>query len=156
MRLAPPHSPTFSETRSPMTSHAADAAAPDMRAGLRLILSTTFDAPLRAAFVLVCAIAGGAVSLVLPAVLAGAVDRVTRGEALGSQLWLLAAVLAVEALASAGGGLAGAGYHSAITAKLRHRYVRHVLALGPAGSQRFATGDLVSRLTLDTPAAGRL
>src|SRR5206468_2084795 len=98
-----------------MTSSVADAAAPDMRAGLRLILGTTFDAPLRAAVVLLCGLAGGAVSLVLPAVLAHAVDRATRGETLGSELWLLAAVLAVEALASAGAGLAGAGYHSAIT-----------------------------------------
>jgi ABC-type multidrug transport system fused ATPase/permease subunit len=126
----------------------------DLRAGQRLIARTVFDAPLWAALVVLCALAGGAVSLAFPAVLARSIDAAVSGDALGADLVALAAVLAVEATASAGAGLAGACYRTAVTARLRHRYVRHVLALGPHGG--FATGDLVSRLTVDTPSAGRL
>lgn len=127
----------------------------DLRAGRRLIVGTLFDAPAWGALVVLCALAGGAVSLAFPAILAHAIDAALRGDALGADLVVLAAALALEATASAGAGLAGASYHAAVAARLRHRYVGHVLALGPDDQSGLATGDLVSRLTLDTPAVGR-
>ena len=138
------------------TMQLGDDCGPDIRAGHRLIIHTLFDAPMWGALVVLCALALGAVSLAFPAVLAHTIDAVVRGDALGVELVALAAVLVVEATASAGAGLAGASFHTAVAARLRHRYVRHVLALGPDGQRRIAAGDLVSRLTLDTPAVGRL
>ena len=104
---------------------------------------------------MLCALAGGAVSLAFPAILAHAIDAALRGDALGAYLVVLAAALALEATASAGAGLAGASYHAAVAARLRHRYVRHVLALGPDDRKPPRHGRPCFAPALDTPAVGR-
>ena len=69
----------------------------DMRAGRRLIVGTLFDAPAWGALVVLCALAGGAVSLAFPAILAHAIDAALRGDALGADLVVGAAAQAVGA-----------------------------------------------------------
>ncbi|MDX6719565.1 MAG: ATP-binding cassette, subfamily bacterial [Solirubrobacteraceae bacterium] len=135
---------------------AAPQAPLTARAGLRLIARTLRDAPGWGALVVFCAVGGGALALLAPAVLALAVDAAVRGRALGDELALLAAIVAAETAIDAVGPIARASYSATVTARLRQRYVDHVLELGCQGTRRFGTGGLVSRLTVDTPGAGEL
>lgn len=125
-------------------------------AGLRLIARTVRDAPIWAALVVLCAVGGGALALLAPAVLAMAVDAVVQGQAPRDELILLGGIVAAETAIDALGPIARAGYRATATARLRLRYVNHVFELGPEGSRRFGTGGLVSRLTVDTPGASEL
>ncbi|MFA1549820.1 ABC transporter ATP-binding protein [Actinomadura chokoriensis] len=85
--------------------------------------------------------------LAMPAMLAKAVDAVRGGGDLTAAVAGLALVLAVGAAAEAGEELAGTYCGSRITAWLRHRLIGRVLELGEPGRRRFATGDVLSRLT---------
>ncbi|MEU5594991.1 ABC transporter ATP-binding protein [Streptomyces sp. NPDC020298] len=91
-------------------------------------------------------------ALVLPTVLARAVDRVLSGGATAGFLPVAGAVgllTAAEATAQYAGPRATAG----ATARLRAAMVRHTLAVGPCPPGRLATGDLVARLTGSTAEA---
>ncbi|GIG64908.1 ATP-binding cassette domain-containing protein [Phytomonospora endophytica] len=111
-------------------------------------------APLAAVASLLCEVVVQATSLLIPVVLAGVVDTVVRGSTPGRALALLAALLTVRVLCEAAGGLADASASTGVTARLRERLVRHVLASGIPGIRRHHTGDLVARLTANTAAAG--
>jgi ATP-binding cassette subfamily B protein len=123
---------------------------------VRIIAGTLRTAPLPGALVALCAIAGGALALATPSVLAGAIDAAVHGNALGSQLLLLAVLLIAETVIGAGAGIAGAGFRTTVAAQIRLRFVDRVLMLGTEGKRQFGTGGLVSRLTGDAPSAAEL
>ncbi len=100
-------------------------------------------------------LAGGGTILLLPGALAAAIDAATSGQGLSRALVWLAVVLAVVTIIEALDELIGSYYESFMTARLRHRLVDHVLALGVSGQRRFPPGDLLARLTVnaDTPSS---
>lgn len=120
----------------------------------RLLVQAARQAPGWSAVLVLATVAGAISALLIPAALAGAVDAVLGPGESGMALVRLAAVLAGGALAELLGALAGASYSASATAWLRHRLLRHVLGLGVGGQRRFATGDVLTRLTGDTPASG--
>src|SRR4051812_7440219 len=103
----------------------------------------------------ICTIVGLGVSLVVPVVSARVVDQVLTGQDTSRDLAILAALLVLRTLAEACGEVAGVSAHTRALAALRHRLVSHVLSLGIPGSQRRATGDLVTRLTDNASTGAR-
>ncbi|MGP3983228.1 ABC transporter ATP-binding protein [Streptomyces sp. KR80] len=94
--------------------------------------------------------------IVLPTVLGKTVDAV-----LGSQdsaLWLAlsGALIFILVVSEALDDLVGGVAEARSTAWLRHRLVKHVLALGTRATRRFTTGDLVSRLVGNTARTGQV
>ena len=122
----------------------------------RLLMQAARRAPAWSAVLVLATVAGAVSALLVPAALAGAVDAVLGSGESGTALWRLAVVLAGAALAELLGDLAGVCYAAATTAWLRHRLLRHVLTLGVGGQRRFAAGDVLTRLTGDTPDAGQV
>ncbi len=104
-------------------------------------------APLSAAGVAVSAVPAIVAMLLVPALSAHVIDQVVAGHQPGLGLVALAAVLAGHAAAEAYGGLARVTATTTTAATLRHRLLRHVFGLGVPGINRYATGDLVARLT---------
>lgn len=104
----------------------------------------------------VTVMAGAVMQLVLPFVLGRTVDSLVAAEP-ASQAWLLGCVVVVAAVViceSFGVWAAGASSAQA-SAWLRHRILRHVLGVGPAMTRRFAQGDLVTRVGVNTEEVGR-
>lgn len=101
------------------------------------------------------ALAGTASTLALPAVLGASVDAIVAGT--GGNRWLaLAAVLiAVGVLVDLVDSFAGTACVAGTTAWLRNRLIEHLLAIGPVGTRRFDTGDLVSRVSGNAVDAAR-
>ncbi|MCX4767990.1 ABC transporter ATP-binding protein/permease [Streptomyces sp. NBC_01275] len=97
--------------------------------------------------------ASSAAALVLPAVLAAAVDRALSGSA-GQGLLPVAAVLGLLTGAETLAQYAGPRATAEATARLRAALVRHIMAVGPHPARRTATGDLVARLTASAGEAG--
>jgi ATP-binding cassette subfamily B protein len=102
------------------------------------------------------AVFGAVTTIFWPAVLGRALDAALGGGNLlpwlaGSVL-LVTVIVACEALSS----LADQSTSAQATAGLRHRLLRHVLAVGTPASQRFNPGDLVSRMVGNTSEAGRV
>ena len=93
------------------------------------------------------ALVGTVTTLALPAVLGHAVDAVVAGD--GSRRWLAvaAALIAVGLACELLDAYAGTACVAGTTAWLRGSLVRHLLAVGPPGTARFGTGDLVSRVS---------
>lgn len=103
----------------------------------------------------VTALAGTLGTLALPAVLGRAVDEIVAGGD-GGRWVVLAAGLVVLAIAvDLVGVFADVACVVGTTAWLRDRLIRHVLAIGPAGSRRFDTGDLVARVSGNATEAAR-
>jgi len=96
-------------------------------------------------------LAGGSVALglVLPAALGHAVDQVLRGGGAGTWVWVCAAVVAAQVLVGAAGDVLAQVSGARVTAGLRRRAVRHVLAARVPGG-----GDLVTRLVGNAADAG--
>jgi ATP-binding cassette subfamily B protein len=90
---------------------------------------------------------GTAGGLALPAVLGRAVDAIVAGGDSGRWLTWAAGLIAVGVVCDLVDTFAGAACVAGTTAWLRHRLVRHLLALGSPGAGRFDTGDLVSRVS---------
>ena len=86
-------------------------------------------------------------TLALPTVLGHAVDALVAGHGSGS--WVVAAgvLIVVSVVFDVVDAYAGTACVAGTTAWLRDRLVRHVLAIGPARASRFATGDLVTRVS---------
>jgi ATP-binding cassette subfamily B protein len=126
------------------------------KAADRLLLQAGRRAPGWTAALVLAITAGAAVSLLVPAALATAVDAALRGRHLATAVTRLAALLAAGAAADVLAGLAGACYEAATTAWLRRRLLGQALALGMPGQRRFPHGDLLSRIGGDAPAAGQI
>ncbi|MDQ3675216.1 MAG: ABC transporter ATP-binding protein/permease [Actinomycetota bacterium] len=99
-------------------------------------------------------LATAAAELALPTVLGRAVDAIVRDGDLGP--WLMwASVLAAVLVAAAVLDDLAVGIATArSTAWLRRMLMRHVLALGPRATERFAAGDVTTRLIGNTADAG--
>jgi ATP-binding cassette, subfamily B, bacterial RamA/AmfB len=102
------------------------------------------------------AVTGALMQLLLPFVLGRTVDSLI-ATAPASQAWLIGcAVVVVMLVVCNSFGVWAAGANSAEASTwLRHRILRHVLGVGPAMTRRFAEGDLVTRLGVNTEEAGR-
>ncbi|RKS68849.1 ATP-binding cassette subfamily B protein [Actinomadura pelletieri DSM 43383] len=94
-------------------------------------------------------------TLLVPVMLASAIDAVRADAGVGAAAARLAVVLAVATLADTLEDVLGSYCGGDITAWLRHRLVGRVLALGVQGPRRFPTGDVLARLTesASAPAA---
>ncbi len=95
--------------------------------------------------------------LALPAVLGHAVDALVSGH--GSGTWLAAAggLIALGIVFELSNAYTTKACIAGTTAWLRNRIVGHLLAVGPDGARRFATGDLVTRVSnnaVDAAQAG--
>lgn len=94
-------------------------------------------------------------NLSLPVALGRALDLLLARDPDGSRwvLWCAALVLAVAVLDAVETVLGGTT-NARATAWLRHRLVRHALAVGPRALTRFGPGDLVARLVGNAAQAG--
>ncbi|MBA9007382.1 ABC transporter ATP-binding protein [Thermomonospora cellulosilytica] len=106
-----------------------------------------------AAVLAVVALADTAVTLALPAVLGRAVDEALSPGAVGTAVWLCAALIAASAAIDLLLEWAGGAGSARATAWLRHTFVRHVLAAGP--SSRLDPGDTASRMVGGAAEAGQ-
>jgi ATP-binding cassette subfamily B protein len=100
---------------------------------------------------------GTLVTLALPVVLGHVIDALVAGEQSRSWFALAGALISVAVLADLASAFAQPVCVARTTAWLRNRLVRHVFAIGPEGARRFATGDLVSRVSgnaVDAAQAG--
>ncbi|MBB5870108.1 ATP-binding cassette subfamily B protein [Allocatelliglobosispora scoriae] len=104
----------------------------------------------------VTALVGVACNLALPLVLGRAVDAVITGADTARWLGLTAIIIAVDVAVGVIDTFANTAVVAATTARLRHRLIRHLLAIGPAGLRPFDSGDLVTRLVGNTADAARL
>ncbi|MEU6553266.1 ABC transporter ATP-binding protein [Streptomyces sp. NPDC046915] len=91
-------------------------------------------------------------ALVLPTVLARAVDRVL-SDGTGAGFLPVAGAVGLLTAAEATAQYAGPRATAGATARLRAAMLRHTLAIGPCPPERLATGDLVARLTASTAEA---
>ncbi|MFJ2953697.1 ABC transporter ATP-binding protein [Streptomyces sp. NPDC087270] len=105
----------------------------------------------RAAVCAVAVLAGLSVGLglLLPTALGHAVDQVLRGRGGGRWVWGCAAVVAGQVLVGAASDVLAAVSGARVTAAVRRRAVRHVLAARVSGG-----GDLVTRLVGNAADAG--
>ncbi|MFF7389100.1 ABC transporter ATP-binding protein [Streptomyces scabiei] len=120
-----------------------------------LLRSTVRHSGARCTALALVSMASTGANLLLPVALGRALDLLLAGDPDGSAwvLWCAALVLAAAALDAVEtvlGGTTNAG----ATAWLRHRLVRHVLAVGPRAGSRFGSGDLVARLVGNAAQAG--
>ncbi|NJC72503.1 ABC transporter ATP-binding protein [Planosporangium thailandense] len=97
---------------------------------------------------------GAVTTVLMPRVVAAAIDAATTGTNVTGALAQLAALLAIATAASALDDLIGSYYGTMLTAGFRHRLLGRALALGVPGLRRFPAGDLLSRITVNagTPA----
>lgn len=93
------------------------------------------------------ALLDSAVILALPTVLGRSVDAIASGNDLTRWLGLAGGLILLGIICALVDAFAGTACVAGTTAWLRHRLVRQVLAGGPEGTQRFDTGDLVSRVS---------
>ncbi|TDB93811.1 ABC transporter ATP-binding protein [Micromonospora fluostatini] len=98
-------------------------------------------------------VAGVAVTLLLPAAVAAAVDRAFAGTGPGLAFAALVALVAAKVLAEAAGLVSQARAVTRVLARVRHLFVRRLFALGIAGTRRHDDGDLLARFTGNTAAA---
>ncbi|MGH8884001.1 MAG: ABC transporter ATP-binding protein [Egibacteraceae bacterium] len=122
----------------------------------RLLAQAARRAPWWSVLFVLAMVVGAGSGLLLPAALAGAVDAALKGAGFGIALVSLGTLLVADTFASLVAGVAGARYSAVTSAWLRHRLLRHTLALGIPGQRRFAAGDVLSRLTGDAPGAGQV
>ncbi|GAB1644459.1 ABC transporter ATP-binding protein [Krasilnikovia sp. MM14-A1259] len=111
-------------------------------------------APAATTVTAVLAVLTEAVTLIVPALSAIALDRVIAGTAYGPPVVALAALLVLRTLAEVYGGVARVAAATRVTAVLRRRLVRHLFALGIPVLRRHDAGDLVARLTGNADTAG--
>ncbi|MFG2497319.1 ABC transporter ATP-binding protein [Streptomyces sp. NPDC048441] len=141
-------------TTTPRPHHQHDHDAGLLRA------ATRYSATRCTAMVL-CTVASAGASLLLPLAIGRALDAVLTGHATGESggdatRWVLvcAALVAASALLDASESVLTGTTNARTTAWLRGRVARHVLAVGPRTTARFAPGDLVARLIDNAAHAG--
>ncbi|WP_051425776.1 ABC transporter ATP-binding protein [Jiangella gansuensis] len=105
----------------------------------------------------IAALADSLAMLALPFVFGRTVDAIVGDGDVNR--WLLVAIglIVVGIVCDLVDTFADAACIASTTAWLRHRLIRHVLAIGPVGTHRFTTGDLVSRVSsnaVDAAQAG--
>ncbi|MBB4892672.1 ATP-binding cassette subfamily B protein [Streptomyces olivoverticillatus] len=124
-------------------------------AGDRLVADAVRRTAARTAALALTATASTAAALLLPAVLGHTLDLLLarRGEA-PRWVWLCAALILLPAVLDATDDLLTGTTTARATAGLRHRCLRHVLAVGPRLTGHFAPGDLVTRLVGNAAAVG--
>jgi ATP-binding cassette subfamily B protein len=91
-----------------------------------------------------------AVELALPAVLGGAVDALVEDRSAGAWGLACCVLVGVLVICDAFDDLATGAVVARCTAWLRHRLLRHVLALGPRPARGLAAGDVASRIIGNT------
>ncbi|MET8687819.1 ABC transporter ATP-binding protein [Streptomyces sp. NPDC004732] len=129
-------------------------------AGTRLLGTATRYSAARCTVLALCAVAGSGATLLLPLAIGRALDAVLTGHLTGGDTdatrWILAcaALIGAGALLDAVDGVLTGTTNARTTAWLRGRVVRHVLAVGPRTTARFAPGDLVARLIDNAAHAG--
>ncbi|MDQ3885906.1 MAG: ABC transporter ATP-binding protein/permease, partial [Actinomycetota bacterium] len=112
-----------------------------------MLRQTVAESPTKVVLLGVLALVEVGTTVLLPAALAGGIDAASTGRDLPGALVQLAVVLTAATATDALSSLIGSYYGSHVTARLRHRLLGHVLALGVPGQRRFPAGDLLSRLT---------
>ncbi|MFF1381032.1 ABC transporter ATP-binding protein [Streptomyces sp. NPDC058308] len=134
---------------------------PQTTAGTRLLGAATRYSAARCTVLALCAVAGSGAALLLPLAIGHALDAVLAGPLTGrddpdAARWTLlcAALIGASALLDALDGVLTGTTNARATAWLRGRVVRHVLAVGPRTTARFAPGDLVARLIDNAAHAG--
>lgn len=127
-----------------------------MQAADRLVAQTVRGSGRWLVVLIVTAVAGAVMGLLLPFVLGRTVDSLIAAEP-ASQAWLIgcAVIVAVVVVCDSFGVWAAGASSAQASAWLRHRILRHVLGVGPAMTRRFAEGDLVTRVGVNTEEAGR-
>lgn len=127
-----------------------------VRAADRLAVRVARHGGAWVAVLVIMGVASAVAETLLPAVLGHVLDVVLGDD--DAALWLtrcgvlVVLVLACEALSD----LAGEASSANATAWLRHTLLRHILALGPRATRRFAAGDLVSRVVGNASEVGRV
>ncbi|MGW7067319.1 ABC transporter ATP-binding protein [Streptomyces sp. NPDC054855] len=136
-------------------------SAPPPASDTGLLREATRHSAARCTALVLCAAGGAGVSLLLPFVIGRALDAVLAGHAAGrvgadATRWILVctALIAAKAVLDAVDGVLTATTNARTTAWLRGHLVRHVLAVGPRTTARFAPGDLVARLIDNAAHAG--
>lgn len=99
-------------------------------------------------------LAGTGLALWLPAALGHALDLLLGGRPAGGWITVCAATVGAQVVLGAGADMLGATAAAHLTAGLRRRAVRHVLAAGPAADTGPGGGDLVTRLVGNAADAG--
>ncbi|MFE7839086.1 ABC transporter ATP-binding protein [Streptomyces sp. NPDC057474] len=133
-----------------------EAGAPGpAAASVPLLRSTVRHSGPRCTALALVAVAAAGANLLLPVALGRALDLLLAGDPGGSRwvLWCTALILAVAVLDAVETVLGGTT-NARATAWLRHRLLRHVLAVGPRAVGRFGPGDLVARLVGIAAQAG--
>ncbi|MGA5128900.1 ABC transporter ATP-binding protein [Streptomyces olivoreticuli] len=120
-----------------------------------MLLDTARHSAARALALTLIGLASTGVALALPATLGHTLDLLLarRPDASGWVL-LCTALICVPAALDALDGLLAGTTAARSAARLRHRLLRHVLAAGPRATDRFAPGDLVTRLVGNAADAG--
>jgi ATP-binding cassette, subfamily B, bacterial RamA/AmfB len=101
------------------------------------------------------ALAGTLGALALPTVLGHAVDELVAGRSGGAWFAAAAGLIALGLVCNLVDAFAGTACAASMTAWLRERLVRHLLAIGTHGARGFDTGDLVSRVSSNAVDAAR-
>ncbi|MYS24235.1 ATP-binding cassette, subfamily B, partial [Streptomyces sp. DvalAA-14] len=141
----------------PPSDHRAD--------GDRVLLRAARGSAVRLAVLALLGLAGAGLGLWLPAALGHALDLLLHGRPAGNRIAVCAAIVAGQVLLAAGADMLGATTAARVTAGLRRRAVRRLLAAGPAataarpGAQPAAgpglgEGDVVTRLVGNAADAG--
>ena len=102
------------------------------------------------------ALLGAGAEILLPTALGRALDALPGG---GNITWAVVTCATLIAVMVAGkviGDIATGQSNARCTAWLRMTLVRHLVAIGPAASRRFETGDLVTRITRNASEAGQV
>ncbi|MEV0118470.1 ABC transporter ATP-binding protein [Streptomyces sp. NPDC050844] len=130
-----------------------------------LLRAATRHSAARCTVLALCTVAAAGASLLLPLAIGRALDAVLTGHATGDATgdggsdatrWILVctALIGASALLDAVDGVLTGTTNARTTAWLRGRVARHVLAVGPRTTARFAHGDLVARLVDNAAHAG--
>ncbi|MFG2646696.1 ABC transporter ATP-binding protein [Streptomyces sp. NPDC048436] len=145
--------------RQPAETPAEHGPRPGRAAGL-LRAAARYSAA-RCVVLALCIVAGAGASLLLPYAIGRALDAVLSGHASGhvgadATRWILvcAALIGASAVLDAVDSVLTGTTNARTTAWLRGRVGRHVLAVGPRATARFAPGDLVARLIDNAAHAG--
>ncbi|HYN92348.1 MAG TPA: ABC transporter ATP-binding protein [Pilimelia sp.] len=100
-------------------------------------------------------LAGTACALALPALLGHLVDVLVAGGASGRWIALAAALIGLAVAADMLEAYCATACVAGTSAWLRHRLVRHILAVSPGDGRRFDAGDLVTRVSGNTVEAAQ-
>lgn len=125
--------------------------------GDRLLMTTLRHAPAWTVAMALAVLLGGAATLVVPLMLKSAVDQILAGAGTAAESWfLLAIVLAADVTLLVATSLLAGQYQTRAAAWLQHRLFGHVVDVGLVARARLVSGDLISTLTADCTAVGRM